>query len=353
MAELLRQIVPTLPAHLKADARQYMFDFLSSLPEPYEFKKIVMSFTGKNREELQRFAAVSDAIVSFGSIDPEAALNQIQQIAFSEFLDEKFILETKTIYNLLNPYVSGLNPDSKEARKKFAKSFFQDLVRLDLALSLRDQSPEITLVILDSLKNDFWIGLSYTALRRGLPEVTGFDPKIVTNPESFKSRLRKLLREAKMQWLGIEVAELLDRAAMAVYIKEESAREEWLSYLPFALTIAGQVLYAKDSTAAMNVFQKTISLAKEIPTPTREWALCWNAAVFSKTNFQKAFISATEATNLITVLGKHGPWESSIPLLVNQVAAFNPEAALNIARSLKDKPTKVQAMVEVVNGMNI
>jgi len=371
-AELLRLIVHSLPTHLKAEAQQYILKFLSSLPAPYEFKKMTFSFTDNIRDEFKRLAVLSDAIVSLGSIGPEMALEQIQRIGFSEFLDNKFILETKTIFELLETKVSGLYSDNKEARKEFANSFFQNLVKLDLALSLLNQNPQFSLGILDSLKNDFWIGLSYTALREGFQSVAGFDSESEPNPEGIKDRLRNLLRSTKEQWPVavindfeiqseklstkqerlIKVAELLDKVAVAVYKSREDAREVWLDYLPFALAHAGKAIYANDSTVAIKVFQTSRALAKELPTPAYEWTLCWNTVVFSKLDFSESSIFKKEASKLIVALTNHKPWEEAVTLLINQVAVFNPGVALNIARQGKNNLDRVQALVAVVNGMN-
>jgi len=457
--ELMRLIVPHLPTHLKAEAQEYLLNFLRSLPEPWKFK-LTFKINSAIREELRRVAIVSDIIVSLGSINPDTALAQIRHIAFNEYLDKKLILESKNIFKLLAPNVSGLNPENEEARENFAANFFQDLIRLDLALSLLNQHPQFSLAILDSLKNDFWIGLSYTALKKSLPRASGFDSKTEPDPEGFKSRLKWLLNQAKENWpiaainntaiqaevpitkpyRFVKVAELFDGAAAAVYIEKEDSREDWLNYLPFALMDAGRVLYAKDSTAAMNAFITAMNLTRQMPTPAREWALSWNTAVLNKIDAQQslaygkeasqlldalmknelwgdkedwlnylpfalmaagrvlyakdstaamnAFITAInltrqmptparewalswntavlnkidaqqslvygkEASQLLDALMKNEPWGDTVPLLVKQVAVFNPDAALKVARKEKDEPAKIRALLAVVYSMNL
>jgi len=371
-AALAREFVPYLPDSLKTEAQEYLLSFLHSLPEPWKPKFRIGGFGGLNREELRRFAIISDIIVSLGSIDPDTALAQLQQVSFSEYLDKRTILEPKNIYKLFTPSVSGFNPDDEEARDKFAENFFKNLVRLDLALSLLNQNPKFSLAILDSLKNDFWIGLSYTSLKRGLNKMSGFDPETEPNPIGFKSRLRNLLKQAKEKWpvaavnnnaiqaedsitkqyRFIKVAELFDRAAIAIFVNNEDSRKDWLNYLPFALVDAGRALYTKDSTATMNALKKAMNWISQMPTPACEWALSWNTAAVNKFDTQMSLEYEKATSLLLDALMKNEPWEDAVPLLVKQVAVFNPDAALKVARREKDESAKIRALLAVVYGMN-
>jgi len=364
--ELLRLLMPALPAELTTSARDYALELLAT--PSYQPAGVKFSFTGDLREEFRKLSAVSDALISLGNTDPDFARQQAEQVVFSEYLAQTFILERSGFLKKVSPAFSKINPADKPMKENLERTFFRNVAKLELALSRQLTNPAVTLAILDSLDNPFWMALTYTARRQVVPN---FDPMKEPDPEGLQSRLNRLLAQVKANWPRLalthgdslslpankkgyrflEAGAIMDLMAVAIYNDEKDWRPFWLDYLPFALAHAGAVLYEKDSAAALQALQTSVKMAAELPSPAREWATCWNAATWTATNRGRPLDENNKAVQAVAALTKHEPLEASLPLLISEVARLDPTAALQMALPLEAKPLRVQALALLASSV--
>ncbi|MFQ5750944.1 MAG: tetratricopeptide repeat protein [bacterium] len=368
-AAILRQLATVLPPHLRDEVRDFALELLTSVPKPPGGLSRFFGFKGITRDELRRLTVLSDVVVSLGAINPNQALDATNEIAFSEYVVGDLFIRYRDWFS---GFPQHILPKDKDETKKLVQNFFPDLVRLDLALSWLSTKSRIltngekSFSIVESLNNAFWRTFVYTALRGEVPYFSE-EP----DPEGIHSHLNRLLAEVKIRWPSaattiakaqpadatrtlhrfLEVAEELDKAAVLVLTEKKKSKRVWLEYLPFALTFAGRSFQILEPETAIAAFQKSIKLAEGMPSPAREWALCWNAAAWMEVDPQKAGIEGKKVTTLAAGLKNHKPWDSYLPRLVHQVARLDPNEALKIARSKSAKKFRAYALIAVVTGM--
>lgn len=159
------------------------------------------------------------------------------------------------------------------------------------------------------------------------------------------SRNERLLEVA--EWLDAEAVRFV--AAKGVLSNQRQARL-WRSHLPFGLTSIGSALRHTQPLVAVRAFRKCHELARELPQPAREWALCWNTLAWAESGDPEGVLSARAMATQLADLKDHEPWDAWLPLLVEQTSRFDPEAALRIARSAAE-PLRPEVLVAVAKGM--
>jgi len=363
--ELLRLLMPALPAELTTSARDYALELLAT-PSYQPTSVKFSSFTGDLREEFRKLSAVSDVLIMLGKNEPDFARQQAEQVVFSEYLAQTYILERSGFLKKVSPAFSKINPEDKPLKENLERTFFRDVVKLELAFSRQLTDPTFTLAILDSLDNPFWMALTYTARRQVIPN---FDPIKEPDPEGLQSRLNRLLTQVKSHWPALalanqdarsapankksnrflEVAAMMDFIAVAIYNDKKDWRPFWLDYMPFALAYAGAALSESDSAAAQQAFQTSLNIAAELPSPAREWVDCWNAATWRAAGQSLPLGENKRAVQVAAALTKHEPWEDSLPLLIAEVARLDDAVALQMAQRIEAKPMKTQALVVVAS----
>jgi len=310
-------------------------------------------------------SVISDAVVGLAAVDRRAAIDGASPEA---------LIHWQTGYRLglqlgQAPRVGFIGKD----RRSRWQSLAFDLVRLDLALSGLEYDPGASLAMLRGFDREVWSSL-VSAILRGPAESYRGDLSTVRD----YVWLTGLLERVGTVWPGavlaltkgggdsdgshrgrlIQVSEWLDSEAVQMVVAkgvldDEGRRAQlWRVYLPFMLTRLGLTLVNSDSAASGEAFRRCQELARGLPTPAREWALSWNAAAWTAVGDEHALMGAREAANRLKVLKQHKPWHRWLPLLVEQVARFEPATALSIARSEDAGPARAEALAAVLRGIS-
>jgi hypothetical protein len=372
-ASVLRQIAARLPSELKTPAIEVA-------------RRLVSSAAARGDWEEGPLYPVWDGLVAFDYLQPGASFEELARAASGP--SEGSILGNRGAFffyyaNEERLPKFGFSKAKREKMRDFMersdtvrKTFLPNLIRLDLALSRIASDPGGSLSVLEGFDDLFWTALAAATLQRaafetpesGLP---GFHD--LPGSEPIPSRLTRLVAEVRLKWpaaakqmqetnRSVAVSSLLkfagacesmDRAGRRVmHDKRGKTAWLWLDYLPFSLTFAGSALMGVAPDAASEAFRSSVELAKELTSPAREWALCWNAAVWLETtNSEDARTAMAEAVQEAAALKDHKPWEVLLPNLAYRVARFDPAAALRIARSEEARDVKARALTAVVAGM--
>lgn len=260
-----------------------------------------------------------------------------------------------------------LLPKGKEAQLRLTSSFSRDLVRLDMALSLLHSHPILSLKVIESLEDDFWKALAYTAMRGSFP----FLPKD-PDPEGIQARLEELMRNGRTEWAEAavriapsdpsiarislsrlaQVCERMDTVALLIMQTKKESRRHWVDFLPLSLAVAGRAWQGVDAGKAADAFRRSVELASQMESPAREWALCWNAAVwYDSSKNEDSIAAARDAAQRVVGIKEHRPWQLDLHELVARVARFDPVAALSLARSSAAEPVRVYALLAIATAL--
>jgi len=374
-AAVLRQIARQLPSDLRPSALEAARTLLSSA-------------AAKGDWEEGPLYPVWDALMALDYLEAGSGLVELGRVTSGRF--EGFILGNAGSgfmyygdeYRM--PKVGFLNKTERQELREFKerhdtvkKTFLPNLIRLDLAISWIQSDPARSLSVLETFDDLFWRALAAAALQRAAfegPEVhglPGFDDPPGT--ETIEARLTRLVAEVRLKWVAAarlmqdsnpsaakstllkfaKAAESMDRAASRVIMdKRGKTAGLWLDYLPFSQTVAGSALVELAPEAASEVFRSSVQLAKELTSPAREWALCWNAEAWvENTHSEEAHAAMAEAARDAADLNDHKPWEGLLPNLVYRVARMDPGTALRIARSEEARDVRALALTAVVVGI--
>jgi hypothetical protein len=246
--------------------------------------------------------------------------------------------------------------------------FPADLIRLEVALLRLGDEPREAFVVLESLDRAFWEAFASVAFRW-----SGIAPQFVE--DAGPARLLDQLRRVRTEWPSAaqrlcstdadtcrralsrfrQVAEWLDITAIDRIADEQQYRALWAAYLPFSLTIAAEASATADPNAADEAIQRSLERALQLPSPSREWALAWNAVVWNRLGSgtaQRATAMAIERLQpLHARAGGRAWWEWSAPFL-RQLAILDPAKAHSLAREI-DPSVRAAALAAVAFGMTL
>jgi hypothetical protein len=289
--------------------------------------------------------AAMDALAALAAIDSTAARAQLGTIKFPTNV-------TRTIL--------------QRTRVGSVERFPNDLLRLELALSQLSTAPQDAFTVLDSFDRAFWEAAATVAFRW-----SGLGSPYAEN--SGPIRIVDQLRRVRSEWpsaarrlcatdpagcrraLGRfrQVAEWLDLAAIDRIANEDTSRAVWAAYLPFSLTASAEAFAPSDPAAASEAITRSVDLALKLPSPSREWALAWNAVAWKRIGTEAAARATTQALERVRQLppraGGRSWWEWS-PRLIQQVAQVDAAAAYALAR--ESHPTvRGAALAAVASAM--
>jgi hypothetical protein len=273
-------------------------------------------------------AAVGDLLVTLAMIDPVDAWLRADRAVFAG---------RTTIATLMQ---SG-NQDR-------AKALRANVHRVELALTLLAVDTSASMAVLDTLPREYWDGVT-TAIWFGYPRL-GY-----REHRGAYGRLAEQVEQVRREWpaaalrLGTsdraaavrslrrfaQVCEWLDRAAVDRLGTNDERAELLIRYLPFCLSDAAGALAPLDPSAADAAIRTSVALASSLPSPVREWTLCWNAAVWQRIDRDAARGAVAEALEGVRRLEGHGDWWPWAPAFVEQVAHLDQETALELARRVR------------------
>jgi hypothetical protein len=149
-----------------------------------------------------------------------------------------------------------------------------------------------------------------------------------------------------------QVATWLDAEAVDRVADDRDRRSLWIDYLPLASALAADSLAVHDPQAADRAIRDGLKLAVKLPTPSREWALAWNAAVWHSIDSDTARTAVSESLKRIEGLQRRGvgrSWWEWTPRFIEQVARVNPPLAYALARE-NDAALRPMTLAAVVSA---
>jgi len=342
--------------------RQLAFGRGTAATDPQRALAVLKDVTPRSRETREGLAAALRLIAEEA---PQDVSTEIRSQALRLVDDSEGITfrVARDAVVALGTVDSGLASERAAALRLEAGRTFENIVRLELALSWLPKRPLQAFEMLESFDDRFWSSLG--------PTVWGITKNPSWRPELFRPIVRtkkewprQAIVVAAQDAVPAErtlrrctaVARFLDTSAvklLAKYVDSQTQyRDEWVEYLPFALAEVAVARHQAGDEAALRLLEDAQKLAKSAPRPAREWALGWNARAWQDVAPASRTPILEEAVTSLTRLQKHGKLEVHLPLLLDQVSRLDPSRALQIARSSKTE-LRPFALTAVASGLRV
>jgi hypothetical protein len=340
LAGISRELAGRLPAMYRAELIGYnteLFDRAAEYDQP------LVSFSGPSPFGV---VALMDAMAALATVDPKLAWARVEKLRLPSNVTRMILQRT---------------------RVGSVERFPNDLLRLELALSELATAPKNALVVFESLDQAFWEAAATVAFRW-----SGLTAPFVEN--AGPARIVDQLRRVRSDWPRVarrlcatdpvtcqrmlrrfrQVAEWLDLAAIDRIANEQAYRSVWAAYLPLTLTVAAEAMVGSDIEDADEAVRRGLELTLKLPSPSREWALAWNAVAWKRLNTDEAASAtkqAAEHLRRLTARAGGRDWWQWMPRLLEQVASIDLEHAYSLAR-LSHPAIRGAALIAVASAMS-